>query len=203
MNANEKNNAQMSAGIDQQTLERLSHLFGLCLYKLNLNTKDISLTLNTTRITGHDLDSLPNNDETKESMIFAEDMELVNSSIASIINGQRDHYHIEYRMRRRDSSIVWIEEVGLISEYDADGRPLYMSAIAADMSRLRWAEEKARGMESEVRRLTAGGAEKDLAEENRLLRAANTAAETIIGGFHQDYETVLHQAVQMLGESLN
>ena len=195
-------NNPMSAGIDVNTLEKLAHLIGMCLYRLNLKTKDISLTLNTTKITGHTLTDLPNNDDTKESMVYPNDLELVNRSIASIITGERDHYHIEYRMRRKDSSIVWIEEVGLISEYDESGRPLYMSAIAADLSRLKWAEEKARGMEREAQKLALSANHPSLADENRLLRAANAAAAMIIGGFHQDYETVLHQSLQMLGESL-
>ena len=202
MSGKELDSAQISAGIDQQTLERLAHLFGLCLYKLNFDTNDINLTLNTVRITGHELDSLPNNDDTKDSMIFEDDRQLVSSSIGSIVSGQKDHYHIEYRMYREDSSIVWIDEVGLISEYDKDGRPLYMSAIAADMSRLRWTEDKACAMEDEVRRLNASLDDHSLAEENRLLRAANAASAMIVGGYHQDYEFVLHQAVQMLGECL-
>ena len=195
-------NSFMSAGIDQQTLEKLAHIFGLCLYKLNLDTKDINLTLNTTRITGHDLDSLPNNDDTKGGMIYSEDIDLVNNSIASIVSGSKDHYHIEYRMHRRDSSIVWIDEVGLISEYDENGHPLYMSALAADMSRLRWAEEKGRALEAKLHLIATDEKSREYAEENRLLRTANTAAAMIVGGFHQDYETVLYQAISMLGEGL-
>ena len=198
----DNHNIKMSAGMNIQTLEKLAHLFGTCLYKLNLNTKDINLNLNTTKITGHNLTDLPNNDDTKDSMIHADDRDLVNNSIYSIISGQSDHYHIEYRMYRKDASIVWIEEVGIISEYDEEGRPLYMSAIAADLSRLKWAEEKARNMELEVKRLATSMDNHSLTEENRLLRASNAAAAMIIGGFHQDYETVLHQSLQMLCESI-
>jgi len=192
----------MSANIDQATLEKLAHLFGLILYKPNLQTKEISMNLNTTRVTGHNYDDLPRSENSKEGMIYPDDLDLVNNSIYSIISGQKDYYHIEYRMRRRDSSIVWIEEVGLISGYDAQGRPLYMSAMAADMSRLKWAEEKARKIEAEAARIASTRGDAELREENRLLQTSNSAAAMIIGGFHQEYETVLHQAVQMLGEGL-
>lgn len=201
MKKTENENIQKSAGIDQAALEQLAHIFGICLYKINLNTKDISLTHNTTKITGYGFNDLPNNDDTRNSMIYEDDRKLVNRSMDSIISGQRDHYHIEYRMRRRDLSLVWIEEVGIISQYDEKGKPLYISALAIDLSRLKWAEEKARLMEYDVKRL-AKSRESTLAEENRLLRAANAAAAMIIGGYHQEYETVLHQAIQMLGESL-
>ena len=201
MNSND-NHIKISAGMDLHTMERLVHLFNLCLYRVNLKTEDIDLNLNTTKITGHDLNELPTTDTTKDSMIHKDDLALVNSSIGSIVSGQKDHYHIEYRMHRKDSSIVWIDEVGFISEYDDDGHPLYMSAIASDLSRLKWAEEKARIIEVELKQAHEKSDLHELKEEIRLLYTANAAAEMIIGGFHQDYEMVLHQSLQMLAESL-
>jgi signal transduction histidine kinase len=105
-------------------------------------------------------------------------------------------------MHRKDSSIASIEEAAFISDYTEDGAPLCMSAMALDLSRLKWAEEKARDMEWEVKRLTSGSDNQLLAEENRLLRAGISAAAMVIGGFHQDYDTVLIQALQTLGESV-
>ncbi|MCL2487654.1 MAG: ATP-binding protein [Oscillospiraceae bacterium] len=202
MSDNDRDPAHPSPGIDTASLERLADIMKLGLYRLNLETGDIRLTTHIARMTGHELADLPNTENTKDLLLYSdEDRDLVNDSMRRILTGERDHYHIEYRMRRRDSSIACIEETAFISEYSEDGRPLWMSAIAADLSRLKWAEEKARAMEQEVRRLSAASAD-NLAEENRLLRAVNAAAAMVIGGFHQDYETVLHQAVQMLGESL-
>jgi signal transduction histidine kinase/ActR/RegA family two-component response regulator len=57
-------------------------------------------------------------------------------------------------------------------------------------------------MELEVKRLTSGRDDTFLAEENRLLRATSAASAMVIGGFHQDYDTVLVQSLQMLGESV-
>ena len=198
-----KNPNQNSPGISQPALEKLADKLGVALYKLNLKTGDISLNLNTTRFTGYDIDDLPTTAQTKHSLIIEEDRELVNNTMQSLISGQIDHYRIEYRMHRRDSSIASFEEVGFISDYTDDGQPLCMSAMALDLSRLRWAEEKARNMEAEVKRLTRGRGNYSPAEENRLLRAAISAAAMVIGGFHQDYDTVLIQAIQMLSESVD
>lgn len=191
-----------SPGIDRQTLERLIEIFGHGIFKLNLQTGDIRLTPAITRLAGYTPEDLPTSNDTKYTLTYEDDRELVNNSVNSILSGQKDHYHIEYRMRRRDSSIIWIEEAAVISEYDKDGRPLYMSGLSRDLSRIKWAEEKARSMEMEVKKLAEERDDRSLAEKNRLLHAANAAASMIIGGFHQEYEIVLHQALQMLGESV-
>jgi len=202
MGYRDMDNSWKSAKMDLETMEELAHLFGLCLYRINLKTNEIDLTVNTTRITDHEFNDLPNNNDTKESMIYIEDRELVNESMRSVISGEKEHYHIEYRMHRRNASIVWIEEVGLISGYDEEGKPLYLSALAGDLSRVKWAEEKAHDIEVEARLLTSSNDELALADENRLQRAANVALSTIIGGFNQDYEAVLRQSLKILGESL-
>ena len=193
---------QKGPRIDRQSLERLADILGIALFKLNLKTGDISLNHQTTKFTGHDLDDLPATDHTRDSLIVEEDRDLVNSSIQSIISGQNDHYHIEYRMRRRDSSIANFEEAGFISEYTENGEPLCMSAMALDLSRLKWAEEKTRNIELMLKRLISESDSQSLAEENRLLRVTSAAAAMVIGGFHQDYDTVLIQALQRLGESV-
>ena len=199
---NKKNDNQKGPSISQQALERLADLMGIGLFKINLKTGDISLNPNTTKLTGHDLTDLPNTDHTRDSLIVPEDRELVNNAMHLILSGHSDYYHVEYRMRRRDFSIAGFEEVGFVSDYTENGEPLCVAGMALDMSRLRWAEEKARDMELEVKRLTSGSGEKWLAEENRLLRAANAAAAVVIGGFHQDYNTALIRSLQMIGESV-
>jgi len=197
-----KSDVEKSPGISQQDLERLVDILGIGLYRLNLKTGDINLNLNTTKLTGHDLNDLPASENTKDSLVVEDDRGLLSNTMRALMSGQIDNYRIEYRMRRRDSSIACFEEAAFISERTESGEPLWMSAMALDLSRLKWAEEKARDMEAEVRRLTLGGDNQTLAEENRLLRAANSAAAVVIGGFHQDYDTVLIRSLQMLGESV-
>ena len=197
-----KKEGESGPGIDRQALERLADILGIGLYKINLKTGDISLNHHITKFTGHDLEDLPTTDHTRDSLLVDDDRELVNNSMRSIISGQDDHYRIEYRMRRRDSSIASFEEAAFISEYAENGEPLCVSLMALDLSRLRWAEEKTRSLEFDLKRLTSGRDNVSLAEENRLLRASIAAAAMVIGGFHQDYDTVLVQALQMLGESV-
>jgi signal transduction histidine kinase len=105
-------------------------------------------------------------------------------------------------MRRRDSSIASFEEAGIISEYAENGEPLCMAGMALDLSRLKWAEEKNRDLELQFKKILSGSDAKSIIEENRLLRVTIAASAMVIGGFHQNYDTVLLQAIQMIGESV-
>jgi len=199
---NENSSKQNGPGICQQDLERLSDMLGIGLYRVNLKTGDINLNLNTPKLTGHDINDLPTTENTRESLVIEEDRGFFINAMQSLLSGVSDQYHLEFRMRRKDSSIASVEEAAFISEYTENGEPLWLSAMALDLSRLKWAEEKARDMEAEVRRLISTRENLLLAEENRLLRASAAATAVVIGGFHQDYDTALIRSLQMIGESV-
>ena len=193
---------KQSTGISAEHLEQLIEYLGLGLFNIDLVTGAIALTPITTQFTGYSLPDLPNTDSTKETLTYAPDREHVNNNVLAIMQGKQEHYHIEYRMVRRDNSIIWLEEVAMISKRDEEGNPLFMSGLSGDLSRLKWAEEKARNMQIENRQIAQQGNYAELVEQNRLLRAINSAATTIIGGFHQNYETILRQTLQQLAESI-
>jgi PAS domain S-box-containing protein len=169
---------------------------------MHIPTGEISLNRVIAHLTGYELGELPHSMETREILTFEDDRVRVRHAMESLFTGEADRYQIEYRMRRRDGSIVSVYEGGMISEKDEDGQPVRISALALDLTRLKWAEDKARQMEAENRRLAKGQDDGSLSEQNRMLRAANAAAAMIIGGFHEDYEMVLRQALQLLAESV-
>ncbi|MDL2292860.1 response regulator [Acholeplasma sp. OttesenSCG-928-E16] len=202
MKNDSSNKLDVTAGVDASIFDYLLDELGIGSFRQNLKDSNIILTKKTAMLCGYSLSDLPNNSNTKESLIYFEDKEIVDSAINSIVSGKRTVYHIEYRMKRRDSSIVWIEECGMISKRDKDGTPLEMSAVSLDLSKLRWAEENALKSELEIKRLNLVSSNANFAEESRLLRATNAAAFLLIGGFHQDYATLLSQALSILSRSI-
>ncbi|MDR0851160.1 MAG: response regulator [Clostridiales Family XIII bacterium] len=190
-----------SSGMTAEQIETLANHAGVGLFSMNIVTGEISMNRVIANLTGYELGEIPESMESREILTFEDDRVRVMHAMDSLFTGA-DNYQIEYRMRRRDGSIVSVYEGGMISEKDENGQPVRISAIALDLTRLKWAEDKARQMETENRRLATGQSESAFAEQNRMLRAANAAAAMIIGGFHEDYETVLHQALQLLAESV-
>ncbi|QQO07807.1 response regulator [Breznakiella homolactica] len=191
-----------SPGLSAEAMETLADFAGIGLLNWHIPSGKISLNRNITLLAGYEPGDLPHTGNTREMLTYESDRAMVAENISAVLSGEKDRYQIEYRMRRADGSLVWISETGLVYERDKSGKPVRLAALSTELTRLKWAEEKARDMELEVKRLSAAAGDADLAEQNRMLRAANAASAMIIGGFHQDYETVVRQSLQILAESI-
>ncbi|MDR2908793.1 MAG: response regulator [Oscillospiraceae bacterium] len=192
----------LRTGLSAEVIEELAELSGVGFFNLHLPTGEISLNRAIIHLAGYLPGDIPHSAGSRDFLTFEDDRERVGACFGELVKGEHGHYRLEYRMRRKDGSIVSIEETAIVCERDSEGRPVRVGGLSLDLSRLRWAEEKARALEREMRRLAGGISESGLAEQNRMLRAANAAAAAVIGGFHQDYETVLRLALQILGESI-
>ncbi|MDR1422445.1 MAG: response regulator [Coriobacteriales bacterium] len=185
-----------------EAIEALLEYIGIGLFNMDLATGDIAINRSGCLLTGFEPGDVPEDENTRETLTYEEDRDLVRDAQVRLMSGEANRYHIEYRMRRKDGSIVAVDEAGLVIERDEEGHPARLALIGRDLTRLRWAEDKARQMETDNRRLALGLSDNDLADQNRILRALNLAARMIIGGFHQDYETTLQAALQVIGESV-
>lgn len=188
--------------LSAEALEKLANVAGIALFSLDVSTGDISMNRNTALLTGYELGDLPQSENTKEMLTLEEDRPQLKECMQALMTGQSDQYQLEYRMRRRDGSLVSILEHAMVYEWSDDGNPVRFASIAQDLSRLRLAEVKVRELEKEHRKLTEDSSESELAQQNHMLRAANAAAKLIIGGFNQDYPMLLVQSLQILGESV-
>lgn len=191
-----------SPGLTAEAIETLADFAGIGLFNWHIPSGEISLNRNIAQFTGYEPGDLPHTGNTREMLTYEADRELVNKNVNAVLSGEKDRYQIEYRMRRNDGSLIWVTETAMVYERDKNGRPVRLAALSTDLTRLKWAEDKAREMELEVKRLSNETSDADLAEQNRMLRAANSASAMIIGGFHQDYETVVRQSLQILAESV-
>lgn len=190
------------SNLPAEALEALAEYAEIALFNINLKTGEIQLNRTTTELTGYEPGDLPHSENTKIALTFEEDRDIVSGAMEQLMSGQTDRYYIEYRMRRKDGTLVSVGENGLALERGEDGKPARICGLAKDMSRIRWAEEKARRVEKESKRFVEASSFSEIASRNRLLNAANMAAIVIIGGYHQEYETVLRQALQTLAESI-
>ena len=189
-------------GLNADEIEALAEYAGVGLLKMDISTGEINLNRVIAQLAGYEPGEVPHTEDTKKILTFTEDWERVSRCMEAVMSGESDRYHLEYRMCRKDGSIASVSENMIVCERDEDGNPIGLAGLALDLSRLRWAEEKARNMEREAKRLTQNTSESKLAEQNRLLRAAIDAAVIIVGGVHQSYETVLRQSLQVLAESI-
>ncbi len=91
-------------------------------------------------ILGYTLEELPQLVNTWENMVLPEDLEYANEEIHKHLSGEKPVYEAEFRMRRKDGSIIWAQDKGKVTEYSKEGKPLRFVGVLQDVTRLKKAE---------------------------------------------------------------
>ncbi len=196
-----ENNEINVAHLSETAISELAYASGLGLINWNIETGEISMNRIITGLTGHDFDELPRSGNSREKLTFEEDRPMMGRFYKDILSGKIDSYDAEYRMVRKDGSLVWISEHAIVYERNKEDKPIKLAAMCRDISEKKWMEEKNRALETEIKMLS-NSSDNDLKEQNHMLRAANSSANMIIGGYYSDYEIVLKQSLGILSESL-
>lgn len=173
----------------------------LGLINWNIETGEIAMNKIITGLTGYSYDEIPRSGNSRERLTFDEDKPMMKRLMDGLLSGQSDYYDAEFRMTRKDGSIVWIAEHAQVYERDDEGKPTRIAAMCRDISEKKWLEQKNRELGVEIKMLSQSS-DNELKDQNHMLRAANSSANMIIGGYYDDYEVVLKQSLSILVESL-
>lgn len=97
------------------------------------------------RMLGYQDHDLPNTPESRQSLIFPEDLPMMLSCLDNHIQsgGDTPFYH-EGRYRHNDGSTLWVISSGQVIEWDKDGHPLRMIGCHVDLSDRIRAEEQSK-----------------------------------------------------------
>ncbi|UJB68495.1 PAS domain S-box protein [Acaryochloris sp. 'Moss Beach'] len=97
------------------------------------------------RMLGYQDHELPNTPESRQSLIFSEDLPVMLECLDNHFQsrGETPFYH-EGRYRHKDGSTVWIISSGQVIEWNAVGQPLRMIGCHVDLSDRILAEEQSR-----------------------------------------------------------
>jgi PAS domain S-box-containing protein len=87
------------------------------------------------------------------SHLHPSDRERVELSLEAARNGDSFDYKDEFRIVRRDGTVLWIESIAKI-ERDADGKPFRMYGVNLDITERKYTEERQRLSENQLRLVT-------------------------------------------------
>jgi len=80
---------------------------------------------------------LPQTVDSWSNLVFPEDMPAFDNSVEEHIANKTPYYAAEFRMRRKDGSIVWAQDKGLVTEWNEDGSPRRIVGVIQDVSALK------------------------------------------------------------------
>ncbi len=121
---------------------RLEHVLDVSeegLWEWNTQTNQVLHNARWEEITG--VHRSKNSFSEFEQCILPEDRNKVMQVIQELLEHNRP-YNIEFRMQRPDGKIIWVWDRGKVSEYDADGNPIWLAGLILDITEEKANQEK-------------------------------------------------------------
>ncbi len=137
----------MNSANNQLTIEHLTETIAITdigVFIWNLSTDHVIYSKEWAHIVGYELDELDDHLSTWERMVLPEDLPLAETALANYLEGKVDAYEVEFRMVRKDGSIIWGHDKGKITEYDEQGNPLILCGVLQDITSIKLTEEQLR-----------------------------------------------------------
>ncbi len=93
-------------------------------------------------IVGYSEGELPQTVKSWENAVLPEDLKKAEQAIEAYLAGETDSYEAEFRIVRKDGSVIWAQDKGTITQWDKNGTPVRLVGVLQDINRLKLAEEE-------------------------------------------------------------
>ena len=104
------------------------------LWDWNLVTNQVYFSPIWSTMLGYEEDELPQELETWESLQHPDDREISIEAVQEVIKNREGSFEIEFRLKKKDGTYVWIRSVGKAVSFDAEGNTTRLTGIHEDVN---------------------------------------------------------------------
>jgi PAS domain S-box-containing protein len=193
----------------QQALQESEERLRLALRAANMGTWDWHIPTNEVcwseqveGIVGLDTGAFGRTYEAYRSLIYPDDLAMVEARIAAAITGETPHYEVLHRVLMPRGNTLWIEAKGSVYR-DEQGQPVRMTGTVTDVSGRKKAELALQESEERYRSVIAAMTEGVVLQDaHGVIMASNVSAERILGLTHDqiDGRTIPNVGLQTIHE---
>ncbi|MDR0310113.1 MAG: PAS domain-containing protein, partial [Acidobacteriota bacterium] len=126
----------------RENLEFIIAATGIGLWDWELDTGHVIYSPEWEAIAGYAPGELPQSVNSWINLVLAEDMPDVDAIIDRVMAGETSYYQSEFRLRRKDGSIIWAQDKGIVTERHDDGKPRRIVGVLQDVTRLKQVENE-------------------------------------------------------------
>ncbi|WP_374279132.1 PAS domain S-box protein [Azonexus sp.] len=128
--------------------------------------------------------------------VYPDDRERAWDSISAVLEGRASMHRLEYRMLRKDGSLIWILDQASVMQRDAEGKPLRMCGTHTDISEIKATQEELAQHRRHLEQLVSERThELKLAKE--AAEAANIAKSAFLANMSHEIRTPLNAITGM------
>lgn len=110
------------------------------IWELTIPTNEVTYSQDYEKMLGFSPGELPPIRDTWINLIHHDDRERVVNEADSFISGKSDYYLAIYRMIKKDGSLIWVHDSGLIME-KRNGRPYQVTGLNVDITEKKFRQE--------------------------------------------------------------
>ncbi|MDR1946751.1 MAG: PAS domain-containing protein [Desulfovibrio sp.] len=111
------------------------------LWNKNLQSDEIVFLGNWMEISGYAGEELSRTPGMRKRLVADEDMLLVDEMEDKCASGSAADFAVEIRLKRRDGAVIKLSNRSIVTAWDKDGKPLYLTGILQDITAVKRAEE--------------------------------------------------------------
>ncbi len=132
----------MNNEFSKNQIQSLLSISRIGLWVWNLRTDEVKYSKEYAKILGYNIDEVtPTVDFWVKSM-HPQDLKITNDTIDAHIRGKNDYYTAEFRMLRKDGTVIWAQDKGKVTEYDKDGTPTVLCGVLQDITSIKNTEHE-------------------------------------------------------------
>ncbi len=134
----------MSFDTNTITVEHLKETLSITkvgVFIWNLETDHVIYSKEWAEIVGYELEELESHVSTWESMLLPEDLKIAEQSVEKYLSGEAPLYEAEFRMVKKDGSVIWGHDKGKVTKYTEDGKPLILCGVLQDITNIKLTEQ--------------------------------------------------------------
>ena len=141
-------------------------------WDVNVVTNEVYLNPAFYTILGYEVGEFPPSVESWASLLHPEDAETAQNAFQDFVSGAREDYTLEFRMKKKDGSWLWMESRGTVTDRAEDGTITRVLGVQIDINERKSVIEQMVMMESAVATATMGIAIFDLEGKAQIINDA-------------------------------
>ncbi|MDR2897469.1 MAG: PAS domain-containing protein, partial [Spirochaetaceae bacterium] len=144
VSGNSQNHNPKKAAYFSNSLDPLLDALNVGLWEWQTESGSFGYTEQCIRIAGYNGSELPQSIDTRKNLIHPDDSVQVEQCISECLTGERGSYEAEFRLLRKNGGSVWVQEKCAVTAWNSAGKPLTITGIVHDISRIEAEEENLR-----------------------------------------------------------